>query len=99
MSIYKKIETKNGFRYFKDKRFIKAEDIPAEIFSRLELNKDLPDVTETLNPNARMCIFCGMGSKIPRLIDGKTVYVCEQHYHEKNTGQLAQRIRELEAVV
>lgn len=92
------VQTNNGvLRYIKDKRFIAKANIPQDILDRLELGKDTPDIAESLNPAARICLFCGMGSKIPRLIHGKTVYLCEMHYHEKNMGQIAQRVRELSA--
>lgn len=95
MSFYKMIQVGTGFRYTKDKKFIKQSDVPPEIMARMELGKDVPDAAESLNPAARMCIFCGMGSKLPRLINGQTVYLCENHYHEKNMGQTAQRVREI----
>ncbi len=97
MSIYKMIETKNkGHRYFKDKRFIKKTDIPAEILEKLEIGKDIPDEGEQLNSDAKLCLFCGVGCKLTRLVNNKVVYLCEEHYYDKNVGQIAQRVNQLQ---
>src|SRR4051812_25713924 len=85
-----------GKRYFKDGRFVKQDKIPLDVLSRLEPGKDVPDATEALDPTTKLCVFCGMGTNINRMVNGQIVYLCEQHYYDSNIGQIAQRVRELE---
>ena len=87
--MYKIVEGAKGKRYMKDGRFIKASDVPEEELKRLELN--IPDTIEGDN---KKCIFCGMYSNLPRTVNGRTIYLCNEHFYSETIGKIAQKIRE-----
>lgn len=64
----------------KDNKFVGRDSIPPE-----ELDK--------LGDPSKNCLFCGVLSKLPKLVDNHIVYLCTEHYYAKNTGQIAQKLR------
>lgn len=85
---YRKYQTKNGFKYSKNGKFTKKDSINPNILAILEQQDELVD-------QGRWCLFCGDSSKLCRLVNDQLVYICDKHYYDKNTGQIASKLREL----
>lgn len=100
MPIYKAKSTAKGVRYFKDKRFIKKTEIPAEIdVDNMEIDKDYPDTFERTKGGFKNCLFCGAENcKYTRLLNAQILYLCEEHYYSENMGKVAQQVRQLQEV-
>ena len=93
MSEYKLVTGRNGVRYMKDNRFVKKESLPPEVWTQLKVNEISTE--EMLNPKVdRSCIFCGEQSKLSRLLNAQTIYLCDNHYYSETIGKVAQRVRE-----
>ncbi len=85
--MYKRIETKTGVKYWKDGKFIKKADIPAQVFQALETN---PSYDESKD-----CIFCGLPGTKVRNYNLMVVHLCDEHYIEKRLGQIAEHFNKL----
>lgn len=79
--------------YTRNKRPMKTADVPANIMKILENQDSIDDENMQLEAPNRKCLFCGTWTKLSRIINGQTVYICEEHYYSKTTGQVAQQIR------
>lgn len=88
--MYKTIESKNGIRYMKDGKFIKKDNIPADVL--IKLGVGMQDIVDAIVPEPTKCIFCGMATKQYRLLDSKPVYLCMDDYYDKSLGQVAQKV-------
>lgn len=98
MSIYKALEGKNGnLRYWKDRRFIKKEDVPEEILEILTPGHDVDTEAGPVLAPKKQCIFCGEDTNWVRVLNGQTIYICETDYYDKTMGQIAQRVNQLKA--
>lgn len=80
-------------------RVVDINELPPVVLENFEAGEDVVEYSEgdipvvTLN---RECLFCGMGGcKLTKLLNGETLYLCEQHYYDKNLGQIAQKVREI----
>lgn len=96
MSIYSTRPGINGSRiYLKDKLPVKKTDIPANIFAELTAGKEAVD-DSVVQPQAtvKFCVFCKAPCTLTRFVNMQTVYMCEQHYHDKTIGQVVQQLRE-----
>jgi hypothetical protein len=40
----------------------------------------------------KKCLFCGVESKLTRQVNLRTVVLCEEHYYDKNIGQIAEQL-------
>lgn len=98
MSTYKAfVGNRGGLRYMKDKRFIAKGKIPTDLLIEVNANvgKDVYDAASKLLFGIKECLFCGIGCKMTRSVNGEIVYMCDQHYYDTNIGQIAQKIREV----
>ncbi len=96
MAIYTKETRSNGsVGYRKNKRFVAKADIPALVFEALKVRNEVDDVEVNSGAKYRQCIFCDEHSKNQRLVNGLTVYLCDDHYYDKNIGQVAEQLRKL----
>lgn len=95
MSEYKKFMLRGKPRYLgPNKKFIKEENIPADVFIRLQ-NETIVSTEQPITD--KNCIFCGVGGcKMTRFINLRTIYLCEEHYYAETIGKIAQRLRERE---
>ena len=89
VSEYKAIHGSRGIRYTKDNRLVKKADVPEEELRRLAPRPEpvMPD---------KQCLFCGEFAKYPRVVNLRTIYLCDNHYYSETLGKIAQRIREIE---
>lgn len=66
--------------------------------TKTELRKirdaELAEAAKVAPPPVKQCIFDGKETKIHRVVNGETVYICDEHYYAKSLGQLAQGLRE-----
>lgn len=97
MSIWKLMEYPQAKRkkvYYKDKQFVRINDIPANIFKLLDTEKEIDDSTiKVLEAGWRGCVFCeGQGIR-HRLVNLQTVYLCDMHYYSTTIGQIAEQLR------
>ena len=84
------------------KKLVSIKNIPEAV--RIALEAGTAEVDENVLMNVqgeqpvidKSCLFCGVYSNWQRLVSGQLVYVCEQHYHEKTIGKVAQKLRERE---
>jgi hypothetical protein len=83
------VEGKAGIRYMRDGKFISKDKVTTE-----ELN----ELYEQTKPDPKACLFCGKHSKLTRFVNMQTLFLCEEHYHDKNIGQIAQKLREIRNV-
>lgn len=99
MSIYTTRKGLNNSKLFvKDKALIKKTEVPANIYDQL-INADIGTVIDdaevkVVEAPLKLCIFCKQPTKLTRFVNLQTVYLCEEHYHDKTIGQVAQQIRE-----
>ena len=94
MSEYTRYEIKGkGFRYRKNGKLITKDDVPVEEIKRLE-DEEFP--AEPVQVTDKSCLFCGAYSNWQRLVNGQSVYVCEEHYYNETIGKVAQKLRERE---
>lgn len=99
MSVYKKIDHFSGsFRYLKDGKLCKATSVPEHVMRQLEVNPVDREIDENYEsePVEKVCIFCGAGTTLGTLINGQTLFRCEEHYYSTNVGQVVQKVRENE---
>lgn len=82
--------------YYHNGKLVSPKVVPPAILLELatknEFEDEVPQVAET---EPRLCIFCGMGCKLQRIVNGHSAWLCEDHFYSTNLGQTAQRIREL----
>lgn len=96
MAVYTKEIGPNGnTAYRKDKRFVAKSNIPAAVFEALRVRNEVDDVEVNSGAKYRECIFCDEHSKNQRMVNGLTVYLCNDHYYDKNIGQVAEQLRKL----
>ncbi len=96
MSIYKTWNVgKGGVRYMKDGKLIKATAVPQHLLQILKPGDTLDTEATPPSPPAKICIYCGHYAKMSRMVNMQTVYLCDEHYYDKNIGQIAGRLKEL----
>jgi Fe-S-cluster containining protein len=99
--------------YRMDGEVIYKKDVPTAVLEALESTNsvtapavDIPvppsveveeEAEEQEPPVDKSCIFCGTESKLTRMYQSKPVYLCDEHFHSTNLGQIAQHLREREA--
>lgn len=94
MSRYTQFTDKNGTkRYRKDGRLFSPKAIPANVLQVLDNNSEF-DEEAIENQPSKECLFCGVYGKYPKLINGQTIALCEEHYYSENIGKIAQKLRE-----
>lgn len=82
--------------YYKENKLISVREIPQVVLNNMVEGVPYDYVIEGPQVVDKHCIFCEMYSNLQRLINGRIVVVCEEHYYSKNIGQTAQRMRELQ---
>lgn len=94
MSEYTTVSGIKGVRYQKDKRFIAKAAVPPKILAKLETSPVVSDVRVHVPPPTKICLYCKEPAKLSRVITLETVYLCDNDYYSKTTGQIVQRLRE-----
>jgi hypothetical protein len=95
--------TKNGSpNYFKSGKLIKGKLIPDVVRELLAQSIDpeslLLDDDENKNTiTEKICIFCQGYADSGKLLNTKFIHLCKEDYQTKTTGQIAQRVREINA--
>lgn len=95
---YKTFTVRGNIRFQKDGKLVKKNTLPRHVMEHFGLfSPDDPKEEDTPEEgkDPKGCLFCGMHSRFTRYVNGQTVYVCDEHYYEKNVGKIAQRIQEL----
>lgn len=94
MAIY---STQEGVRgsiiYKRDKRPVKTTDVPANIVDLLEHQPEVDDTNLKLESPYRKCIFDGEFTKLSRVVNQQTIYICEKDFYAKTIGEIAQQVR------
>lgn len=99
----------NGKYYKKDVIYSNTEDpqettielkrLPKEVREAFDSGKkeygELPAPPNSDKLSPKSCIFCRSYTKYTRFVNGQVVYICEEHYHSKNIGQIAQQLRSI----
>lgn len=85
---YKLIKSSKGTRYMKDGKFVAKDKVPISVLERLGKEEQIS--------TSKDCIFCGVPSKLTRLLNSQPLYLCNEHYYDSNVtlGKIAQRVRE-----
>lgn len=52
------------------------------------------EMPKVMHPE-RICIFCGKYGKNAKFINMQTVYLCDEDYQNKSTGQVGSKMKEL----
>lgn len=95
MAIYTKRKGLNDSTIFwRDKRPVKTLDVPSNIVDLLEHQDKVDDENLKLESPYRRCVFDGEYTKLYRIVNQQPVYICQEDFHEKTLGQIAQRVRE-----
>lgn len=74
-------------------------------FSTPDANMDpepneTPETPEEARPDLpKVCIFDGAPGEFQRTVNGQIVYLCNQDYYGKTTGEIAQHLRELDVAI
>lgn len=99
MSKYKIVTRTDGsIRYMKDKKFTSKSSIPANVLRQLKPNNEVDDEGMDLEAPLKECIFCQAPTKMYRFINLQTIYICEEHYYDKTTGQIVQQLNKEQAL-
>ena len=86
-SEYQRIVHPNGYRYLKKgKGFVAEKNVPQDVLDSFTYDK--PVVSD------KKCVFCGEVSKMTRVVNLRTVYLCEKDYYDKSIGKIAQKLQE-----
>lgn len=94
MSVYKRYPGLNGsWLYRRDGRICKTIEVPVNVVELLKTQEEVDDEGLPESPGLRPCIFCGEHSKLQRMLNSQTVYLCNEHYYSKTIGQVAEKIR------
>jgi hypothetical protein len=93
MSVYKMFKKPHGVGYVKDGKIIKNSEVPELIKKHLSPGESFDDATQDLPADAKRCVFCDEITKMSRLINTQTIYICEPHYYDKTIGQVAAQVR------
>lgn len=96
MRYTKKTSIKGREMYYKENKLISVREIPQVVLNNMVEGTPYEYVIEGPQVIDKNCIFCGMYSNLQRLVSGKIVSICEEHYYSKNMGQTAQRMKELQ---
>lgn len=83
-----------GWRYQADGSLISVKKVPPEEIARLEAESPTP-VAPEVETGPKTCIFCGVETKISRLINQQSIALCEDHYYSESTGRVVQKLREV----
>lgn len=51
---------------------------------------------QQVQPDDRRCIFCGQPGTKRKFVFLQMVFLCDEHYNNKTTGEVGQRIKELQ---
>jgi hypothetical protein len=63
---------------------ISVRDVPQDVVDSF--------TDEEPTKSDRKCVFCGEHSKYYRLVNNRSVYICNEHYYSKSLGQVAQKL-------
>lgn len=86
---YRLVKGTHSDHYTKDKRFVKAVDVPQDIRSKLEI------ATALQNLDPHICIFCGAEATESRFVNQQTIALCSEDYYAKNIGHIVMRLKEI----
>lgn len=73
--------------YYRNGRLTRPDKISDDIRNQIEKGDTV---------TANVCIFCPEATKLTRILNSQTVYLCNEHFYSKSIGQVAQQIRELD---
>lgn len=95
MAIYTKVTGLHGKTVYKKDhhKFIKTADIPGNVMLLLEDVDEVDDENMQLTAPLKKCVFCEAPTKLYRVVNSQSIAVCEEHYHNRTLGQLAQQVR------
>lgn len=100
MAIYTKTKGLQGSTIYrrsedpkKAGKLVKTTDVPSNIVDLLEHQDSIDDANLKLQSPYRKCIFDGEYTKLYRMVNQQTLYVCEEHYQTMTIGQLAQQAK------
>lgn len=93
---YKKIQNSAGrTMYYRDNKLVKTAEVPIYILESKIFGEpiEVAEMPDTTRPE-RNCIFCGQDGKYSKFIHGQVVYLCEEDYINKTTGQVGGKVKE-----
>lgn len=94
MAIYTKRKGLNDSTIFwRDKRPVKTTEVPSNIVDLLEHQPEVDDELLKLESPYRRCVFDGEYTKLSRVVNQQTIYICEKDFYDKTIGQIAQQVR------
>lgn len=94
MAIYKVQKTGIGATVYRmDNKLIKTADVPSNVVDLLEHQPEVDDTNLKLQTPYRNCVFCKDYTKLSRMVNQQTVYICEKDFYDKTIGQIAQQVR------
>lgn len=93
--IYKKIDSKNGIRYYRAGKLFSVNNIPMNILEILQTQSEYDDTPIPVKVK-RTCIFCGTETNWGRMVNNEFIDLCKDHYYNVSLGKLAQKQRELQ---
>lgn len=90
--IYKKLKHPYGTRYMANGRLISEGKVPSHVLKVLE---NVPTFDDNIEKEkvVKVCIFCGVETKLSRFIRLQTIPICEEHYYSESTGRIVQQLR------
>ncbi len=102
MAIWKKIKgINNSTRYTKNNKIIKTVDVPPGIIILLKKYNEVDDSEYTisqLDRIAKTCIVCDKPFKYERIVNNRSVALCDEHYYSISIGKVAQYLRMKESL-
>lgn len=72
---------------------VKTTDVPSNVVDLLEHQDSIDDEDLKLEAPYRRCVFDGEYTKMSRMVNGQTIYICEKDFYAKTIGELAQQAR------
>ncbi len=112
MSKYKRVKSGKTFRYMANMdddtrwRLVPFVGVPENIKQKLnrmdygEVYDDNPSDTaaaeKVVQQQGKTCVFCGEPGTRRKFVFLQTVFLCEEHWNNKTTGEVGQRIKELQ---
>lgn len=89
---YTRFKVRGTYRYMLDGKLISVKNIPAEELAKFEGKLEIVEPVKL----DKTCLFCGQPGNYPRLVNLRSVDLCEEHYFNTNIGMIAQKLNSLE---
>src|SRR5690606_17435414 len=98
MNTFKKMVTRNGqVRFFKDKKAVKPDEVPAEVHALLAGNETKEvkyKEVSSADKTGPVSVISGEPATHKRFLNGKSYWLTREEYQKYSLGELAQAIRE-----